>query len=137
MAAAPVRNQFRDGIPDGQPAYAEPSSAHVALLRAATWPSGFTQPDPHSRVRPLLTLGCCARIVVRPGGAVMNRTVTLPDGTQVPALGVGTWRMGERAGNRRHEVDAVRTALKLGYRLIDSAEMYGNGGAEEIVGEAL
>jgi diketogulonate reductase-like aldo/keto reductase len=67
----------------------------------------------------------------------MNRTVTLPDGTQVPALGLGTWRMGERAGNRRQEVDAVRTALKLGYRLIDSAEMYGNGGAEEIVGEAL
>jgi diketogulonate reductase-like aldo/keto reductase len=67
----------------------------------------------------------------------MNRTVTLPDGTQVPALGLGTWRMGERAGNRRQEVDAVRTALKVGYRLIDSAEMYGNGGAEEIVGEAL
>lgn len=63
--------------------------------------------------------------------------VMLPDGSQVPALGLGTWRMGERAANRRAEVDAVRTALMLGYRLIDTAEMYGDGGAEEIVGEAL
>jgi len=67
----------------------------------------------------------------------MMKTVTMPDGGRIPALGLGTWRMGERAGNRRMEVDAVRTALMLGYRLIDTAEMYGNGGAEEIVGEAL
>jgi len=65
------------------------------------------------------------------------KSVELPDGSQVPALGLGTWRMGERSGNRRLEVDAVRTALMLGYRLIDTAEMYGDGGAEEIVGEAL
>src|SRR5215470_12153301 len=65
------------------------------------------------------------------------KTVSMPDGSRIPALGLGTWRMGERAGNRRSEVDAVRTAVMLGYRLIDTAEMYGNGGAEEIVGEAL
>jgi diketogulonate reductase-like aldo/keto reductase len=65
------------------------------------------------------------------------RTVAFPDGGRVPALGLGTWRMGERVGNRRAEIDAVRTALMLGYRLIDTAEMYGNGNAEEIVGEAL
>jgi diketogulonate reductase-like aldo/keto reductase len=65
------------------------------------------------------------------------KTVALPDGGRIPALGLGTWRMGERTGNRRAEVDAVRTALMLGYRLIDTAEMYGNGNAEEIVGEAL
>ena len=63
--------------------------------------------------------------------------VTLPDGARVPALGLGTWRMGEHARSRRHEVDAVRLALELGYRLIDTAEMYGEGGAEEVVGEAL
>lgn len=63
--------------------------------------------------------------------------VTLPDGARVPALGLGTWRMGEQARSRRHEVDAVRLALELGYRLIDTAEMYGEGGAEEVVGEAL
>jgi diketogulonate reductase-like aldo/keto reductase len=65
------------------------------------------------------------------------KTVTLPDGSGVPAVGLGTWRMGEKPNNRRAEVDAVRTALMLGYRLIDTAEMYGDGGAEEIVGEAL
>jgi diketogulonate reductase-like aldo/keto reductase len=65
------------------------------------------------------------------------RTVHLPAGEQVPALGLGTWRMGESARNRRAEVDAVRLALQLGYRLIDTAEMYGDGGAEEVVGEAL
>jgi diketogulonate reductase-like aldo/keto reductase len=65
------------------------------------------------------------------------KTVVLPDGSKVPALGLGTWRMGERAAHRRAEVDAVRTALTLGYRLIDTAEMYGDGKAEEIVGEAL
>jgi diketogulonate reductase-like aldo/keto reductase len=66
-----------------------------------------------------------------------TRTVSLPDGETVPALGLGTWRIGESALHRRAEVDAVRYALELGYRLIDTAEMYGEGGAEEVVGEAL
>jgi len=65
------------------------------------------------------------------------KNVTLPDGTAVPALGLGTWKMGERSGQRRAEVEAVRAALAMGYRLIDTAEMYGDGGAEEVVGEAL
>ncbi|MCU0950009.1 MAG: aldo/keto reductase [Burkholderiaceae bacterium] len=66
--------------------------------------------------------------------------VPLPDGTAVPALGLGTWRMGETAAGsptRAAEVAAVRLALDLGYRLIDTAEMYGEGGAEEVVGAAL
>jgi diketogulonate reductase-like aldo/keto reductase len=54
-----------------------------------------------------------------------------------PALGLGTWRMGEGARSRRAEVAAVRLALEMGYRLIDTAEMYGDGGAEEVVGAAL
>ena len=54
-----------------------------------------------------------------------------------PALGLGTWRLGENARTRRAEVAAVRLALEIGYRLIDSAEMYGDGGAEEVVGLAL
>jgi len=65
------------------------------------------------------------------------KTVALPDGETVPALGLGTWRMGESARDRRAEIDAVRFALEIGYRLIDTAEMYGEGGAEEVVGEAL
>jgi diketogulonate reductase-like aldo/keto reductase len=58
-------------------------------------------------------------------------------GTGIPALGLGTWRLGESRRSRSAEVTAVRTALELGYRLIDTAEMYGEGGAEEVVGEAL
>lgn len=63
--------------------------------------------------------------------------IPLPDGTLVPALGQGTWRMGERAGARRAEVAALRLGLDLGLTLIDTAEMYGDGGAEEVVGEAI
>lgn len=64
-------------------------------------------------------------------------TVKLPDGTSLPALGLGTWRMGESAASRATEVGAVRLALELGYRVFDTAEMYGDGGAEEVVGRAL
>ncbi|KNZ31103.1 MAG: hypothetical protein AD742_17880 [Methylibium sp. NZG] len=64
-------------------------------------------------------------------------TVTLPDGQTVPALGLGTWRMGEDASQRPAEVKAVRRAIEMGYRVIDTAEMYGEGGAEEIVGQAV
>jgi diketogulonate reductase-like aldo/keto reductase len=68
----------------------------------------------------------------------MKRFATLgKDQTQVPALGLGTWRFGESTRSRKNEVAAVREALELGYRLIDTAEMYGDGGAEEVVGEAL
>jgi diketogulonate reductase-like aldo/keto reductase len=65
------------------------------------------------------------------------RTVTLKSGGKVPVLGVGTWRMGERKSERAAELAALRLALDLGVRLIDTAEMYGEGGAEEIVGEAI
>jgi diketogulonate reductase-like aldo/keto reductase len=65
------------------------------------------------------------------------KTVLLPDGHTLPALGLGTWRMGEAAGARAAEVAAVRRAFEIGYRVIDTAEMYGGGGAESVVGEAL
>lgn len=64
-------------------------------------------------------------------------TVTLPDGTKVPALGQGTWHMGERGGAAKDEVAALRLGIDLGMTLIDTAEMYGSGGAEEIVGQAI
>jgi diketogulonate reductase-like aldo/keto reductase len=63
--------------------------------------------------------------------------VTLPDGTRVPALGQGTWRMGEDRRARKAEVAALRLGIELGLTLIDTAEMYGEGGAEEVVGEAI
>jgi diketogulonate reductase-like aldo/keto reductase len=63
--------------------------------------------------------------------------VTLPGGERVPALGLGTWRMGETAGKRGEEVAVLRQGLYLGLNLIDTAEMYGEGGAEEIVAKAV
>ena len=65
------------------------------------------------------------------------RTVSLTDGTAVAQLGLGTWRMGMQPGRRADEVAAVRAALDFGMTLIDTAEMYAEGGAEEVVGEAI
>ena len=65
------------------------------------------------------------------------RTVTLKEGVKVPVFGLGTWRMGERRSQRAAEVAALKLGLELGIRLIDTAEMYGEGVAEEIVGEAM
>ncbi len=68
------------------------------------------------------------------------KTVPLPAGgppMTLPVLGLGTWRLGESAARRGAEVAALRQAIELGYRLFDSAEMYGEGGAETVLGEAL
>jgi diketogulonate reductase-like aldo/keto reductase len=65
------------------------------------------------------------------------QTVTLKTGEAVPVLGLGTWRMGERRAQRAAEVRAIKLGLELGLGLIDTAEMYGEGVAEEIVGEAI
>jgi diketogulonate reductase-like aldo/keto reductase len=64
------------------------------------------------------------------------RMVRLPDGTEVPALGQGTWHMGERGSAAKAEATALKLGIELGMTLIDTAEMYGNGGAEEVVAEA-
>ena len=63
--------------------------------------------------------------------------VTFPANVQLSSLGLGTWHMGESTARRKREVAAVRAALEIGWRVIDTAEMYGEGGAEEVVGEAL
>jgi diketogulonate reductase-like aldo/keto reductase len=63
--------------------------------------------------------------------------VTFPGNRELPSLGLGTWRMGESAARRKREVAAVRAAIDMGWRVIDTAEMYGEGGAERVVGEAL
>jgi diketogulonate reductase-like aldo/keto reductase len=65
------------------------------------------------------------------------QTVTFPDGRAVPALGIGTWKMGEDPRRRAEEWAAVRQAIDLGMTLIDTAEMYGEGAAEELIGEAI
>ncbi|OJA85757.1 aldo/keto reductase [Burkholderia ubonensis] len=64
-------------------------------------------------------------------------TVVLPDGETIPKLGQGTWEMGERASRRAGEIAALREGIALGMTLIDTAEMYGDGATEELVGDAL
>jgi len=63
--------------------------------------------------------------------------ITFPDGRKVPALGQGTWNMGEKASEASREIESLRRGIDLGMTLIDTAEMYAEGGAERIVGEAI
>ncbi|MER8385643.1 aldo/keto reductase [Mesorhizobium sp. M1428] len=65
------------------------------------------------------------------------RTTTLPCGEAVPVLGQGTWKMGEDRRRRGDEANALKLGLDLGMTLIDTAEMYASGGAEEVVAEAI
>ncbi len=65
------------------------------------------------------------------------KKIQLPSGDTVPLLGQGTWKMGEDKRLRKDEVAALRVGLDLGMTLIDTAEMYADGGAEEVVGEAI
>ena len=64
------------------------------------------------------------------------RTTKFPGGETVPVLGQGTWRMGDDKSKRKREVAALRTGIELGMTLIATAEMYANGGAEQVVGGA-
>jgi len=64
------------------------------------------------------------------------RTTALPSGEAIPVLGQGTWKMGEDPRRRAGEVDALKLGIDLGITLIDTAEMYASGGAEEVVAEA-
>ncbi|CAN7367221.1 aldo/keto reductase [Rhizobium sp. LjRoot258] len=64
-------------------------------------------------------------------------TIRFPNGIEVPALGQGTWNMGEEPSEAKSEMESLRAGLDLGMTLIDTAEMYADGGAERIVGEAI
>jgi diketogulonate reductase-like aldo/keto reductase len=65
------------------------------------------------------------------------KTLQLPSGREIPILGQGTWRMGEKASQKQAEIEALRLGIDLGMTLIDTAEMYGEGGAEKVVAEAI
>ena len=65
------------------------------------------------------------------------RRIALPSGETVPALGQGTWGLGVDSARRRDDLAAVRLGLDLGLTLVDTAEMYGEGSTEELVGEAI
>lgn len=64
-------------------------------------------------------------------------TLELPSRETIPVLGQGTWHFAERADRRRQEIAALRLGLDLGFNLVDTAEMYADGAAEELVGEAI
>ena len=66
-----------------------------------------------------------------------DNTVMFEHGLALPAIGQGTWYMGENAGQRQKEIAALRVGIDAGLTLIDTAEMYADGGAEEVVGKAL
>nr|WP_314458734.1 aldo/keto reductase [uncultured Clostridium sp.] len=66
-----------------------------------------------------------------------KQCVMLPDGTAVPSLGQGTWFLGERKNRRKEELDSLKAGISAGMTLLDTAEMYGDGKAEEILGEAI
>ncbi|QPB21797.1 MULTISPECIES: aldo/keto reductase [Rhizobium] len=63
--------------------------------------------------------------------------ITFPNGIEVPALGQGTWNMGERASEAEREIASLKAGIELGMTLIDTAEMYGEGDSERIVGRAI
>jgi diketogulonate reductase-like aldo/keto reductase len=65
------------------------------------------------------------------------RTIRLPSGEPIPVLGQGTWHMAEDPRRRDEEIAALRLGIDLGMTLIDTAEMYADGGAEQLVGEAI
>ena len=65
------------------------------------------------------------------------RTLTMPTGRCIPVLGQGTWNMGEDPAEAAREADALRLGLDLGMNMIDTAEMYGEGGAEKVVAAAI
>jgi len=64
-------------------------------------------------------------------------TLTLPSGRDIPALGIGTWNMGESNAEEAQEVASIRKAVELGMTVVDTAEMYADGRSEEIVGKAI
>ncbi|MFJ3714897.1 aldo/keto reductase [Streptomyces sp. NPDC090057] len=65
------------------------------------------------------------------------RTIALPSGEEIAALGQGTWYLGEDPARREQEIATLRLGVDLGMTVVDTAEMYGDGAAEELVGEAL
>ena len=65
------------------------------------------------------------------------KTLKLISGRDIPILGQGTWRMGEKSSQKQAEIDALKLGIDLGMTLIDTAEMYGEGGAEQVVAEAI
>ncbi|MFM2483601.1 aldo/keto reductase [Celerinatantimonas yamalensis] len=67
----------------------------------------------------------------------MSRIIQLQDGTELPVIGQGTWWVGDNPNQRTQEIEALRRGIELGMKVLDTAEMYGDGLAEMVVGEAI
>ncbi|MCI7188067.1 MAG: aldo/keto reductase [Fusobacterium mortiferum] len=67
----------------------------------------------------------------------MKKNIILPDGTFVNNLGIGTWYMGDNPNKKSEEIECIRYALDNGIKIIDTAEMYGSGNSERLIGEAI
>ena len=67
----------------------------------------------------------------------MKKNIVLPDGTFVNNLGIGTWYMGDNPNKKSEEIKSIRYALNNGIKIIDTAEMYGSGNSERLIGEAI
>jgi len=83
--------------------------------------------------------GSCAPVVGEAGGFMASPmpTIMVPSGDEIPVLGQGTWHLAEIRARRNAEIAALRGGLDLGMNLIDTAEMYTDGNAEILVGEAI
>jgi diketogulonate reductase-like aldo/keto reductase len=73
----------------------------------------------------------------RSGPVTSERRIRLRSGEAIPVLGQGTWYMGDHPARRQEEIAALRRGISLGMSLVDTAEMYGDGRAESLVGEAI
>lgn len=107
----------------------------IRSCRAGSWHA-------HCTSIPTLIVALSTHVQSRYPWPMIARNATMPvvrlaDGAKVAALGMGTWRMGEIARRRAHEVAALRAGIDAGMTLVDTAEMYGDGGAEEVLGEAI
>jgi diketogulonate reductase-like aldo/keto reductase len=84
---------------------------------------------------------CCASLAATsfslPASSATPQTIRLADGTTVPALGQGSWHLGQSRHPLAEEEEALRLGLSLGMTLIDTAEIYGNGKAEQLVGSVI
>jgi len=67
----------------------------------------------------------------------MIKKIALPSGREVPALGLGTWNIGDSSRRRSQEIAALQRGIELGMTLIDTAEMYGEGASEQLIGDAI
>ena len=67
----------------------------------------------------------------------MQKYIKLKDGSQIPRLGMGVWQLGDDRSKRNEEIEALQAGIDAGMTLIDTAEMYGSGWSEELVGEAI